>query len=218
MKEDSDQRIVEKILQFISLENKQVLEIGCGNGRITSLLVGKPKKLTAIEPDAEKIREARKKIAGVNFQVGTGENLEFSDKCFDVVIFTLSLHHQDSRVAISEAKRVLRNGGNILVIEPTSEGEIEQVFALLQNEDQEKLEAQKSINESGLILERSDVFKAKWMFENQEELYQTLFEYYDMPFDDSIAKQIMELLGTKLETSPIKLMDTMIIQSLKRVA
>ena len=37
------------------------LEVGCGNGRITSLLVGKPQKLIGIDPDAEKIKEARKK-------------------------------------------------------------------------------------------------------------------------------------------------------------
>ncbi len=47
MKNDSDRRIFQKILHFASLENKDVLEIGCGNGRITSLLAGKPKHLIA---------------------------------------------------------------------------------------------------------------------------------------------------------------------------
>lgn len=218
MKEESSQRIAEKILQFVDLKNLQVLEIGCGNGRITSLMVGKPKKLTAIEPDVEKIREAQEKIVGVDFRVGSGENLEFPEKCFDIIIFTLSLHHQDSRVALKEASRVLKDGGKILVIEPVNEGEVERVCSFLHNEDQATLEAQKSINESGLIIERSETFKAKWIFENKEILYNSVFEHHDMPFDDNTTMQISNLLGAKLETNPIILTDTMIIQSLKRVA
>lgn len=69
MKDNSGERIVEKIFQFTGLENKQVLEIGCGNRRITSLLVGKPEKLVAIEPDAEKIKEAQKNVSGDDFQI-----------------------------------------------------------------------------------------------------------------------------------------------------
>jgi len=216
MKIDSDQRIIEKILQFADLENKQVLEIGCGNGRITSLMVGKPKNLIAIEPDAESIREAREKVPGVDFRIGSGENLEFSDERFDLVIFTLSLHHQNSKAAIREASRVLKNKGIILVIEPINDGEIERIFALLRNENKETLEAQKAINESGLRLERSEVFNAKWVFENEEELTQSLFNYYDMPFDANTAIQITDLLGAKLEDHPIELLDTMVIQSFKK--
>jgi len=44
MKDNSDKIIAEKILQFItSLNDKKVLEIGCGNGRITSFLANKTK-------------------------------------------------------------------------------------------------------------------------------------------------------------------------------
>jgi SAM-dependent methyltransferase len=217
MKEDSDQKIARMILEFGSLETKLVLEVGCGDGRITSLLAGKPKQLIAIEPDEEKIREARKKVNGVDFQVGSGEFLEFSDNCFDVIIFTLSLHHQDSKVALSEAGRVLKEDGNILVIEPIGEGEIEQVFALVNDEKEARLEAQKAINESGFIIERSEMFNAKWIFEDKDELCQGLFDHYELPCDDTIVAQICKLLGTRIEFCPITLTDIMIIQSLKLV-
>jgi len=218
MKDNSDRRIVEKIFQFADLKYKQVLEIGCGNGRITSLLVGKSEKLVAIEPDVEKIREAQKKISGTDFRIGSGENLEFSDDCFDLVIFTLSLHHQNSNAAIREATRVLKNEGEILVIEPIIEGEIERVFALVHDENQPTLEAQQSIKESGLNVERSEIFHAKWMFDNKLELCQSIFEYYDMPFDTNTVEQIFNLLGAKSEDQPIELLDTMVIQSLKKAA
>jgi ubiquinone/menaquinone biosynthesis C-methylase UbiE len=215
MEENSDHRIVEKIFQIADLNNKRVLEIGCGNGRITALLRGKPKKLVAIEPDGHRIKEARKMVSGVDFRIGSGENLEFPDKCFDLVIFTLSLHHQNSTRAIEEAARVLKYEGEILVIEPIIEGELEQVYALVHDENQAKLDAQQSIKESGLSVERSEIFHATWIFDNKEELCQSIFDYYDMPFETHTAENILDLLGAKSEDQPIELLDLMVIQVLK---
>jgi ubiquinone/menaquinone biosynthesis C-methylase UbiE len=216
MKEDSAQRIAEKILEFADVENKQVLEIGCGDGRISALMVGKAGKLTAVDPDRQKISEARGKVAGVEFRAGSGERLNFPDDRFDLVIFTLSLHHQNSRAALREASRVLKGGGRILVIEPVNEGEIERIFALLHDENRATVEAQKSIDESGLRLEASEIFDAKWIFESKEDLYQSLFGYYDIPFDSDTAAQISDLMGGKLDAYPIVLRDTMVIQSLRK--
>ncbi|MDJ0915966.1 MAG: class I SAM-dependent methyltransferase [Desulfobacterales bacterium] len=217
MIDNSDQRIVEKILQFTDLNNKQVLEIGCGNGRITALLVGKSEGLIAIDPNEAKIREARKKVSGVDFRIGTGENLEFSDQYFDLVIFTLSLHHQDSLTAIGEATRVLKDEGEILTIEPVIEGEVEQVFALVHDENQATIDAQQSIKESGLSIERSETFNAKWTFDTKEQLCQSIFEHYEMPFNTHTADKICRFLGAKAEHQPLELLDIMRIQSLKKI-
>ena len=35
------------------------------------------------------------------------------DAVFDLVLFTLSYHHQDRRKALEEAHRVLREGGRV---------------------------------------------------------------------------------------------------------
>ncbi len=217
MKDYSSQKIFEKIIQYTNVNNKAILEIGCGDGRITELLAGTPKILIAIDPDKKKIEEARKNIKGASFQIGSGENMPFSSSCFDLVIFTLSLHHQNSKKAIKEACRVLKDKGIILVIEPVIEGEIEQLFALLHNENNEKIEAENAIKNSGLHLGDSEVFSAKWVFENEEDLFNSTFEYYEMPFDSKIATQMSNLLGEKIKASPIVLSDLMIIQTLKRV-
>lgn len=216
MEENSDQKIVEQILQHSSLDKKRVLEVGCGDGRITTLLAGIPAELLAIEPDENKINEARRKIPGVDFQVGSGEELKFPDESFDVVIFTLSLHHQDSNAAINEAQRVLKADGMILVIEPVEEGEVEQVFALFNDEKEARVKAQEAIIESGLTVYRSETFTAQWIFENQEVLCLGLFDHYDMPYDVNIAVQVSDLLGTMIKKNPIILTDTMVIQSLKK--
>lgn len=216
MKENSGQKIFEKIVKYADLRSKNILEIGCGDGRISSLLSAESDSLFAVDPDEKKIRQAKTNISGVDFRIGSGENLNFPNSIFDIVIFTLSLHHQNSHKAISEANRVLKAGGKILVIEPVVEGEIEQVFSFLHNENNEKKEAQNSIIDSGLSIVDSEIFTAEWIFRNKEDLLQSVFQFYDMAFDPDIALKIISFVGNKAESNPIVLLDTMIIQSLSK--
>jgi len=214
--DDSDQRIMDRILQCVDLENKQVLEIGCGDGRITALLVGMTQELVAVEPDETSLRKARVNVPEATICLGSGEDLGFPDERFDVVIFTLSLHHQDSRKALKEAGRVLKDGGRVVIIEPRNEGEVAKVFGLLRNEAQATVEAQEAINECGLKLDASEEFEARWTYEDEEELIQSLFAYFHMEFDPDVAGQVSRLLGEKANMRPITLIDSMIIQSLKK--
>jgi len=214
MKTDSDQIIVEKILQHTDLKHKKVLEVGCGAGRISSLIVDKVGTLVAIDPDAGSIGEACNSIPGVLFRVGSGENLDFLKSSFDMVIFTLSLHHQNSKQALKEAAKVLKDGGEIFVIEPTFEGEIQQILSIFHDENQAKQEAQDAIKESGLYFKQLEKFDARWVFEDKEDLYQSLFDYYDMPFNINTAQQISALVGEKQNSAPIILKDSMLLQAL----
>ena len=77
MEQDRDCVTLSKILQFADLHDQEVLEIGCGYGRITSQLVGKAKRLVAIDPDAANIAEAKENMEGVGLRIGSGECLEF---------------------------------------------------------------------------------------------------------------------------------------------
>jgi len=214
MKTDSDQRIAEKTFKIVELKGKMVLEVGCGNGRISSLLAPKVDQLIAIDPDKLLIEEARARCIGVEFCVGSGESLDFPDNIFDVIIFTLSLHHQNSEKALKEAKRVLKEGGAILVIEPVVEGEIEQLLSLLKNEDKTILDAQKAVIESGLNIDQSQHFTAKWYFNDIEDLQKSPFDYYKMRFDIQVAEKILDQVGEKVSNNPIVLDDLMIIQLL----
>ena len=214
MFEDSAEIIAEKIVQLSSLADRRVLEIGCGGGRITSLLSAHTKKLVAIDPDPELIGQARAGMPGVDFRLAKGEDLPFSDNSFDLVLFTLSLHHQDSSAALSEASRVLNRDGRILVVEPAEDGEVERFFTLVHDEIKAKKAAQRAIQQSDLNLERSEIIYARWMFDDKDELCRSLFDYYQLPIDKEIVRQISELLGAKGNSRPIVLNDTLMIQSL----
>jgi len=216
MKENSCQKIFETINLFCDINNKIILEIGCGNGRISSLLADKAKKLFGIDPDAGKIHEARNNLPSCNLIIGSGESICFPNELFDLVIFTLSLHHQNSEMAIEEANRVLKKEGLILVIEPLIEGEVERIFALVYNENQAKLNAQKAIIKSGLHVEGSKMFNAHWVFDSKEELYESIFNYYDMELNATTVQNIYEHLGDKAENKPLELTDRMVILSLSK--
>ena len=215
MQENSDQKIFDQIIKHTELKGKKVLEIGCGAGRISSFLSKEISQLIAIDPDDNAIKKAQKNIPGVDFTVGSGEILNYPDFFFDTVIFTLSLHHHpNSKKALSEAKRVLRQNGMIIVVEPVNDGELEQVFAFVHNENTETLDAQNSIKNSALSVVALDVFSSEWVFEDEGDLFQSLSGYYNMPVSSNAADNITTFLGKKIKSKPIVLKDKMIIQSL----
>ena len=74
----------------------RVLEIGCGDGRLTRRLARLGAQVIAIDPDRDAIRSARKTLPKsharqVRYAVGTASRLEFPAKSFDIVVFAWSL-------------------------------------------------------------------------------------------------------------------------------
>lgn len=94
------------------------LEIGAGGGRFT-----KPLGITdGLEPSAEMRKVAAKR--GLNFVEGYAENLPFADESYDFALFITSLCFvKDIKKSLSEATRVIKNDGKILIafIEKTSQ-------------------------------------------------------------------------------------------------
>jgi ubiquinone/menaquinone biosynthesis C-methylase UbiE len=217
MRENSDSIIYQQIMGLVNLQNKKVLEIGCGDGRITSLLAKKAQDLTAIDPDEACLARAANAISKVDFQVGKGEALNFPDHFFDLVIFSLSLHHQNSAKALAQAKRVLKDQGKILVLEPVPEGEIEKICEVMDKEAHKKAAAQKAIGKSGLILKHSTMFTAEWRFENLADLWDWLANYYQAQVDGDKKKKIMEILADRPQ-SPLLVGDLMVAQLLCKSA
>ena len=48
---------------------------------------------------------------------------------------------------------------------------------------------------SGLTIAASETFIAKWIFDNEDDLFQTVVEYYDMTFDSDIALEISNFVS-----------------------
>ena len=115
------------VKKHISFDKKDVLEVGCGEGRLTFQYAPEAKSVTAIDPSQKSILSARRKIpksfVGIlKFRVGRGEDLDFDDVSFDLVFFTWSLCCTDISAmgkAVREAWRVLRPRGVLVSIQPS---------------------------------------------------------------------------------------------------
>ncbi|QQG48199.1 MAG: class I SAM-dependent methyltransferase [archaeon] len=114
------------ILKAVSLKGKDVLEVGCGEGRLTFRYFHKARRVVAIDSDLARIRAARrsqrKGEKHLEFKVGRAEALRFPDSSFDVVFFSWSLCCVDVPAigrALDEAWRVLRPGGTLLNLQPS---------------------------------------------------------------------------------------------------
>lgn len=99
----------------------KVLEIGCGTGRMFQYY-SRDVQLTAIEPSgsfialAEKAAEASE--AEITLEVAGGESLPYEDGAFDAVVLSAVLCSvQSPERVLLEARRVLRTGGNLRMIE-----------------------------------------------------------------------------------------------------
>ncbi len=87
---------VRLIERFVSLRRKRVLEIGCGDGRLTFQYAAAASRVLAIDPDRPSIDEAAylqeaRGITNVDFRVGSIERLPEHSAPFDVALFSWSL-------------------------------------------------------------------------------------------------------------------------------
>ncbi len=202
--------------RWADLGGKRVLEIGCGDGRITARLARTAGEYTAIDPDAGCIAKAAETIPGVDFRVGSGEHLPFENASFDAILFTLSLHHQDSAAALREAHMALRPGGRLVIVEPSADGEVERFFTIFDDETKALGNAIDAIASSDLVLEAREMFSTDWIFDDKEELHDYLFKQNDTEPDDKIIEKINERLGSKLHSRPIHLKETLHLFALRK--
>jgi ubiquinone/menaquinone biosynthesis C-methylase UbiE len=88
---------VRQLKKAITWRGKRVLEVGCGDGRLTLRIASLgPRSIDALDPDPGQIRLARRKLPGrlsgrVHYGVGQAEHLRRSDGAFDLIVFSWAL-------------------------------------------------------------------------------------------------------------------------------
>lgn len=197
-----------KIEEFIELNGKRLLEIGCGDGRLTALLAGKPEAITAIDPDESKIETARRNISGVNFLVGSGEKLDFANQSFDIVLFGYSLHHQNCTKALAEAGRVVSRTGHILIIEPRLEGEYSRLVSIFEKDEIALLRKTfDCITSDCFNILRQDAYSVDYSFADDKTLYAYFMKNYMTDPDDCAVEKMQAIIGDNKTNTPIIVQD-----------
>lgn len=112
-----------KELDFIKKEISEgdnVLDLGCGNGRLYEFLKDKKIDYTGVDSSEGLLKLAREKYGETaKFVKGDALNLPFADESFDKIVSIAVLHHIPSKESrkkfLSEARRVLKKDGLLII-------------------------------------------------------------------------------------------------------
>jgi len=123
----TDRQPFDRILPFEALASADVLEIGCGMGLHTELMVKAGANVTAVDITDTSIEATTTRLAlkGLKAQVmrADAEQLAFPDQSFDFV-WSWGVIHHSARTAriVRQMARVLRRGGECRVMVYNREG------------------------------------------------------------------------------------------------
>lgn len=123
--------IVERYLELLSAHcgrAQRVLDVGCGAGYVSLELARNGHHVVAIDISSANIEIARRTLAENPFREGFGslryehQPFHLAEGLYDVVLFSVSLHHMpDVEGVVKRARELVRPGGHVICCEPCHE-------------------------------------------------------------------------------------------------
>ncbi|MDQ3823689.1 MAG: class I SAM-dependent methyltransferase [Actinomycetota bacterium] len=112
----------ELLAREADLPGKHVLDVGCGTGSNLRVLAESfGCRVAGIDSSERMLEEAGRKVPAADLRHGVAERLPFDDGSFDAVWMSLVVHLLDRPRAFAEARRVVHEGGRLIVVTPEAE-------------------------------------------------------------------------------------------------
>ena len=114
----------DEILASIRGPVGRALDLGCGAGDVSLLLAGRCKTVVALDVADANVELTQRNLLesgaqGTHVLRSEAERLPFADEAFDLVVLADVIEHiPDAGRALSEVRRVLRDGGRLVCVTP----------------------------------------------------------------------------------------------------
>jgi ubiquinone/menaquinone biosynthesis C-methylase UbiE len=113
-----DQIVFSKLLDNVTITNKQVADIGCGTGRHWPAIFGKnPSRLTGFDVSPGMLNKLQEKFPAAQTHVITDDEFAIvASSSYDVIISTLTVAHiENIEDALQAWSRILKDKGDIII-------------------------------------------------------------------------------------------------------
>ncbi len=172
---------IEHLLSLFDPANKDILDVGAGTGAFAHELSQLGARVTGVEIEAGKV-EAARKLHGdaIQMREGRGEALPVEDKSQDLVCLMFSLHHiplDHQPAALEEAKRALRPGGRLHVVDPRPFGSMTEVVKILDDETHVRTQSQNRLETLGPADGFERLSKHEYVLDRPFATFETLLEH-----------------------------------------
>jgi ubiquinone/menaquinone biosynthesis C-methylase UbiE len=206
--------------RMLSLDDKHILELGCGSAEITRNIAssGVDRRITALEVD-EIAHEKNLQITdlpNVTFGLAGAQAIPLEDESVDVVFMFKSLHHVPVELmgpSMHEIRRVLKPGGLLYISEPVFAGDFNEILRLFHDEQEVREAAfnmiKNAVDHGWFSLVEETFFNSPMKFENftefenntinvthsnhtlDEELYNLVQQRFEQHMDEDGAHFLM---------------------------
>ena len=116
------------IKRTLARANESWLDMSCGSGDISKLLLERDCQVTAVDPNAKMLATAKEKLAkydNLNFLQCFAEEIPLENNLFDGITCAFGLRNfSQPKEAIKEMTRVLKPGGRLVVLEFSKPNEL----------------------------------------------------------------------------------------------
>lgn len=191
--------------RLLSLDNKHILELGCGNAQKTRDIAksGVNRRITALEVDqiAHKKNLQITDLPNVTFGLSGAQDIPLDDETVDVVFMFKSLHHVPTGSmdqSLIEIRRVLKPAGFAYISEPVYAGEFNEILRLFNDEKEVRKAAfetlEKVVEEGMFYLVEEVFFDTPHTFKNFAEFENTIINatHSEYHLDEAVYKQVKQ--------------------------
>jgi len=218
-----------EIIESIELDNKEILELGCGSAFFTRIIAqsGENRNITAAEIDDVQYNKNMliNDLPNVKFISCGAQEIPSENNSFDVVFMFKSLHHVPQELmaaALEEIHRILKPNGLLYLSEPLFHGEYNEVLRLFHDEQEVRQKAfetiKASVDNNQYSLRDEIFFNDGVVFNSFEEFENKLIKatYQNHQLDKKLYDKVQSKFNTHIKDGVARFVKPMRVDILRK--